>query len=346
MASISKRGDYQYQAIVRRKGYPSQTRTFETHAQAQEWARSVEAKMDEGSFRDRRSLANITLHKALDLYAKSVTPHKCGADKELQRIRQLQRHPLAKRSMEGLLSRDFAAYRDERLKEVSASTVRLELAVLSHLYTIAIKEWSWPLNHELKNIRKPPAAQGRERRLVGDEKELLLKAIHRPQARSAVWLDACVRLAIETGMRAGELLTIEWHQVDLSIGVIRLEKSKNGTRRSVPLTEEAARVLRHLPRIGRRVIAGYHDTSGLDRAFKRTCEAAGITGLRFHDLRHQAATDYAPHMNVHQLAKVMGWKTLGMAMRYYNPTDEELVRLVRNSKPAANTDSTEPAKAA
>ena len=346
MASISKRGDYQYQVIVRRKGYPSQTRTFETRAQAQEWARGVEAKMDEGSFRDRRGLANITLHKALDMYAEKVTPHKAGSDKELQRIRQLQRHPLAMRDMDSLLSRDFAAYRDERLNEVGPSTVRLELALLSHLYTIAIKEWSWPLTHELKNVRKPAAGQGRERRLVGNEKDRLLEAIHRPEARSAVWLDACVRLAIETGMRAGELLSIEWHQVDLSGGVIRLEKTKNGSRRSVPLTEDAARVLSKLPRTGRRVISGYYDTSGLDRAFKRTCTAAGITGLRFHDLRHQAATDYAPHMKVQQLAKVMGWKTLGMAMRYYNPTDDELVHLVRSSKPAANLDSAESAKAA
>ena len=346
MASINKRGPYQYQVLVRRKGYPSQTKTFESRAEAEAWARGVEAKMHEGSFRDRRGIANVTLHQALDLYAEKVTPHKAGADKELQRIRQLQRHPLAMRDIDSLLSRDFAAYRDERLNKVSPSTVRLELALVSHLYTIAIKEWSWPLTHELKNVRKPAAAQGRERRLVGNEKDRLLEAIHRPQARSAVWLDACVRLAIETGMRAGELLTIEWHQVDLSAGVIRLEKTKNGERRSVPLTEDAVSVLSQLPRTGRRVISGYYDTSGLDRAFKRTCAAAGITGLRFHDLRHQAATDYAPHMKVQQLAKVMGWKKLEMAMRYYNPTEEELVQLVRSSKPAANSDIAKPAKVA
>ena len=345
MASISKRGDYQYQVIVRRKGHPSQTRTFETRAQAQEWARSVESKMDEGRFRDRRGLASITLHKALALYAEKVSPQKAGCATELRRISQLQRHPIAKRDMGSLLARDFTAYRDQRMKEVGPSTVRLELALLSHLYTIAIKEWSWPLTHEVQNVRKPPAPQGRERRLVGDEKERLLAAIQRPQARSALWLDACVRLAIETGMRAGELLSLQWHQVNIASGVIRLEKTKNGKRRTVPLTEEAVEMLDRLPRTGARVIAGYYDTPGLDRAFKRACTAAGIDGLRFHDLRHQAATDYAPHMKAQQLAKIMGWKTLGMTMRYYNPTDAELVQLVRRSKLAANADIADRAKA-
>ena len=185
-----------------------------------------------------------------------MTPQKAGCETESRRISQLQRHPIAKRDMDSLLARDFAAYRDQRLKEVGPSTVRLELALLSHLYTIAIKEWSWPLTHEPQNVRKPPAPQGRERRLVGDEKERLLAAIQRPQARSALWLDACVRLAIETGMRAGELLSLEWHQVIIDRGVIRLEKTKNGTRRTVPLTDEAVDVLARLPRAGRRVIAG------------------------------------------------------------------------------------------
>lgn len=338
MAAITKRGPYQYQAIIRRKGFPSQTKTFESRMDAEAWARSIESKMDDNSFRDRRSLVRMTLHDALERYVSQVTPTKRGASQERQRIRQLQRHPLAMRSLDSLLAKDFAAYRDARLEEVSPTSVRLELALLSHLYTIAIKEWSLPLIHELKNVRKPSAGHGRDRRLQGSEEERLLDAIQRPEAMgSKVWLDACVRLAIETGMRAGEILSCEWRQVDLHRGCIRLELTKNGSKRTVPLSVEAVRILDALPRRGVEVIGMFYDTSGLDRALKRACTAAGITNLKFHDLRHEAASRLAPHMRVQDLAKVMGWKTLQMAMRYYNPSDEELVRLVRRAVPAANT---------
>lgn len=339
MATITKRGDYQYQAIIRRKGYPSQTRTFESRQDAQTWIRSVESQMDDNIFRDRRELRKQTLHEVLERYVTTITPTKRGQVQERNRVRQLQRHPIAQRSMDSLLAKDFAAYRDERLTKVGSTSVRLELALLSHLYTIAIKEWSLPLTHELKNVLKPAASEGRDRRLQGGEEDRLLAAIQRPEvAGTRLWLDACVRLAIETGMRACEILTCQWCQVNLESSCIRLDKTKNGCKRTVPLTQEAVRVLKSLPRKGADVIGNFYDTSGLDRAFKRACDAAGITDLRFHDLRHEAASRFAPHMKVQDLAKVMGWKTLQMAMRYYNPTDDELVALVRRATQAANVD--------
>lgn len=328
MASITRRGDYQFQVIVRRKGYPSQTKTFETKSDAQKWARDVESKMDHGHFRDRREIKATTLGDLLERYLDRVTPTKRGHVAERNRIKQLQRHPIALRPLEGLCSRDFAEYRDSRLRQVSRSTVRLEMALLSHLYSTAIKEWSMPLEHELRNVRKPKAGEARERRLVDNEEQLLRTALHRPTAgRVAVWLEASIDLAIETGMRAGELLSLDWGQVNLTFSVIRLKETKNGSSRTVPLSAKAISVLSGLPSKahGGRVIPNFHDTSGLDRSFKRLCEAAEIQGLRFHDLRHEAASRLAPRMKVQTLAKIMGWKTLQMAMRYYNPSDQDLL---------------------
>ena len=347
MASICKRGDYQYQVIVRRKGYPSQTKTFETRANAQAWALDLESQMSQSVFRDRRELVKTTLSQALTRYMQCISPLKRGHSRETQRIKQMMCHPIALRSLDTLLARDFAAYRDERLQAVSGTTVRLELALLSHLYTTAIKEWSMPLVHELKNVSKPRANEPRDRRLQDNEWDRLLAAIHRPPCRStdpnamprstAVWLDACVWLGLETGMRAGEILTIEWSQVDLNKGCVRLHKTKNGSRRTVGLSHRAVEVLRKLPRTGNRVIVNFFDTSGLDRAFKRACIAAGIADLRFHDLRHECASLFSRFMTVQSLSKVMGWKTLQMAMRYYNPTDDEMVHLVRSAHTSAPT---------
>ena len=334
MATITKRGDYQFQAIIRRKGYPSQTKTFETKAEAERWAREVEATMDTGYYRDRREVERTTLGQALEKYLELISPGKRGYVAEKNRIKQLQKHPLALRPLATLRAKDFAAYRDCRLTEVAPNTVRLELALLSHLYTIAIKEWSMPLAHEMKNVSKPQPGPGRDRRLQGDEEARLRAAIYRPRARgSKVWLEACVDLALETGMRAGEILSLTWREVKLEAGVVRLGKTKNGNARTVPLTLKATEVLRHLPRgISGRVIPNFHDTSGLDRAFKRACEAAKITDLHFHDLRHEAASRFAPFVTAQSLAKIMGWETIQMAMRYYNPTDSELVELVRRAR--------------
>ncbi|MBU9218213.1 site-specific integrase [Burkholderia gladioli] len=344
MATINNRGPHQWQATVRRKGYPSQSETHRTKAQAEAWAREVESQMDAGTFRDRRVLAGVTLGDALERYLTTVTTQKRGQTSESNRIKQLQRHPLAQRLMSSLQATDFASYRDQRRTQVGPNTVRLELAVLSHLYTIAIKEWSWPLTHEPKNVSKPKPEEGRERRLEGDEEQRLRAAVHRPKARSAIWLEACIDLALETGMRAGEILSLTWDQIDFDQCCARLEKTKNGSRRTVGLTHKAVNVLQKLPRTGATVITNFYDTSGLDRAFASACKAAGIEGLHFHDLRHEAASRFAPTMQVQDLAKLMGWKTLQMAMRYYNPTDAELVALVRRAAAQPALRQTAPAQ--
>ena len=333
MASITRRGDYQYQVIVRRKGYPTRTRTFETRKDAERWAREIESQIDSGVFKDRREVEATTLGEALERYRLTETHKKRGLVAETCRIRQLQSLPLAQRSLDSLQAKDFAAYRDLRLRKVAPNTVRLDLALLSHLFTVAIDEWCLPLEHPLRKVKKPAPGPERDRRLAGDEEARLMAAVLRPGSRSAgPWLRACITLAIETGMRAGELLSLQWSRVDFSQSVVRLDKTKNGTARSVPLSEKAQACLQQLPRsIGGRVIPNFHDTSGLGRAFRLLCSAAKVEGLHFHDLRHEAASRLAPHMPVQTLAKIMGWRTLQMAMRYYNPSEMELVQAVRRA---------------
>ncbi len=110
---------------------------------------------------------------------------------------------------------------------------------------------------------------------------------------------------------------------------MKLTKARNGSKRSVGLNIEAVRVLQSLPRSTEKVIKGYYETGKLDCDFKAACVAAGLLDLHFHDLRHEAATRLAPHMMLQELTKIMGWKTLQMVMRYYNPTAQELAARMR-----------------
>lgn len=333
MASIVKRGEYQYQATVRRKGYPKQFKTFESEREARDWAKVIESEMIRGVFTDRSELERTTLGELLERYESEVTSEKAGARQERSRIKKWKRHPLALRSLASLRSVDFSQYRDARLKEVGPNTVRLELAIISAMFNHAKNDWSMALDNPLETVTSPKIPVGRERRLVDDEENRLLQAAGKARSHP-LQLKAAILLAIETGLREGRLALLRWQQVDLREGAIWVmtKDEKHKQRRSpVPLSEKAVQILRSLPRdIGGLVFGRAFPTAqALCSAFRRARDRAGVKGLTFHDLRHEAASRMAPKMPAPTLAKVMTWKTLQMAMRYYNPTAKELVAAVR-----------------
>jgi len=327
MASINKRGPYQYQAIVRRAGFPTQTRTFERLRDAKDWTRTVESEMRRGLFIDLGETERTTLRELLERYQQEVTPSKLGAGPERSRLKRLIEHPLSLRRLAQLRSADFSSYRDERLDDgASNKTVREELLLFSGVLNVARRDWSIPVQNWLKDVKKPKAGKPRERRPSADEELRLLKACGDSRSPG---LSCAVVLAVETGMRRGEIAVLTWPQVDLAAKVVRLEHTKNGERRIVPLSERAESALRALPRNITGRVFTFSDSNGLGAAFVRACDRAEIEDLHFHDLRHEAASRFAPRMPAPTLAKLMGWKTLQMAMRYYNPNEAELVSLVR-----------------
>jgi hypothetical protein len=91
MATFRKRGPYQWQAQVRKKGYPLQTKTFDTRASSVTWARAVEYEMDQGLFVSRAEAESTTLRELLERYLAEVTPLKKGAGPETARINALLR---------------------------------------------------------------------------------------------------------------------------------------------------------------------------------------------------------------------------------------------------------------
>lgn len=136
-----------------------------------------------------------------------------------------------------------------------------------------------PVENPIASIRKPASGQHRERRLAEDELSRLLNAA---DDSKALTLSFCIIIAVETGMRAGEIVPFVWEQIDLANSVIRVDMTKNGDRRVVPLTEAAVAAISALPRPihGGRVTSLY-DCLGLSAAFRRVCERAGMTGLGY-----------------------------------------------------------------
>jgi integrase len=213
MASFRKRGPHQWQAQVRKKGQPLQTKTFETRAQAEQWARAIEVEMDKGMFVSRAEAESTTLKDLLERYLAEITPLKKSAASETNRLRALMRHDLARRFVAGIRGVDIARFRDERLHNVSSATAKRDLVLLGQLFAVARKEWGINVHNPVRDIKLPAENRPRDRRLRADEEARLLAAC---RAARNPWLLPVVQLALETAMRQGELLRLRWTHNTLS----------------------------------------------------------------------------------------------------------------------------------
>jgi hypothetical protein len=131
----------QWEAQIRRKGYPAQRKTFETKSDAQAWARMIESEIDRGIFVSRVEAERTAFHQLIDRYISEIAPKHKGAYSEIKRLEALKRHPLATRIVATLTSSDFARYRDERLMIRKGNTVKRELALFQCVIEVARREW-------------------------------------------------------------------------------------------------------------------------------------------------------------------------------------------------------------
>lgn len=166
MPTIRKRGDT-WQAQVRRAGYPSVAKSFETKADAVAWAREKERAIDRAELpANTRELKRLTVADLIRRYEKEITPRKRGAAFERSRIRTLLAHKMAKTSLNNLSGGIVAQYRDDRLKLVKPASVRRELVILRHVFEVARREWDLPIRENpFARLRLPKDSQPRERRI-------------------------------------------------------------------------------------------------------------------------------------------------------------------------------------
>ncbi len=139
MATIDKRGDLQWRAQIRRKGYPVQRKTLNSRTEAEAWAAVVESEMARGVFVSRSESESTTLKDALDRYKQEILPTKKRHHSILSQIRVISDR-LGQYSLAAINPSLLAKYRDERGKEVGPQSVKHDLFLLSRLFNVAIKE--------------------------------------------------------------------------------------------------------------------------------------------------------------------------------------------------------------
>ena len=313
MASIRKLPSGKWNVRVTRKGFPFQTKSFINRTDADRWARTIEGEMDRGVFVCRSEAEATTLAQALERYKREVTPTKKGASREADRIGVWLQSDLAKRSLASLKGADFATYRDKRLAEVASNTVRLELAIISHLFTIAAQEWGLPVSNPILSIRKPKGSNARTRRFEGDEEQRLMAASAKHSC-----LPRLIVLALETCMRQSEIVSLTWSEISGS--VIEKKDSKNGEARTIPLTQKAKAAL------GDRGIGRLFPTFPR-KAWELALKKAGLEDFRFHDLRHEAISRLTEAgLNPLEVSAISGHKNMAMLRRYSHFRPENLLK--------------------
>lgn len=322
MAAIRKRrgpkGQTVWQAQVIRKGFPGQYCTFDSKGAAEGWARRVESEMDAGKWRDRSEGDGTTLAAALERYLQEITPQKAltTQDGERRCARRLTADPLSKYSLSRVGGREVSDYiRARQHQGIGANTIRLELSLLSNVYTVARTAWGMPYLVNpvpLAKTARPKLPPGRERRLDGEEESELVAAASPAFA-------AIIRFALATAMRRGEIASLTWDQVDLERRCLTLgaAKNKNRTARTVPLSPAALDVLRDIPRRMDGSVFGL-SPNAITLAWKRAIAKTGIEGLTFHDLRHEAISRLFEEtdLDVMEIRAITGHKTLQMLARY------------------------------
>jgi integrase len=317
MASIRKRGE-RWQARVHRKEYGAVVQSFNSKADALKWARNIESQLDLGSFAPKQTMPRLKV--MVERYVQEVTPTKKGCNQERNRAGQISRTHLAEMALNRIDGAVIAQYRDQRLTEVANNTVRLELAFLSAVFEQCRREWGLAVLNPVRQIRIPKPGKPRQRRLEVGEENLLLEACN---ASGAYYLHSFVVLAIETGMRFGELCGVRWEYVALERRTIQLPDTKNGHPRTVPLSTRALWAISSLPRTvdGRLFpLKPGSIRSAFLTALQRGQVASGgklLQGLRFHDLRHEAVSRlFERGLNPLEVGMISGHRTMAMLQRY------------------------------
>jgi integrase len=343
MANIEKRtaqdGKVTYRVKVRLKGYPTQSATFDRKTDAQKWVQQTEAAIREGRHFKTTESKRHTLSDAIERYINDVIPTK--PKNTVNQVGQLKwwKENLGDYSLADVTPALIAQYRDKLAKTPSQrgetrsnATVNRYLAVLSHLFTMAIKEWGWIEDNPLRKVTKPKESRGRVRFLSDDERARLLVECKKSEGP---YLYIAVVLALSTGGRRMEILGLSWNDVDFNRGIITLHETKNGDRRVLPLAGHAFELMKEHNKVrhvtSSLVFPGKNINNPVDlrTPFETVLKRAEITDFRWHDLRHSCASYLAMNgASLAEIAEILGHKTLQMVKRYAHLSEAHTSKVV------------------
>lgn len=345
MARITQDGDV-WRIQIKKNGVRDSA-TKPTKIAAVNWAAQREAEIM--ASRQGKAPPGATFHDLLQKYIEEVSPKKKAGDKEAQRLKFMQQtqKKLCRTRIENLSAPDFAAWRDGRLQRVSESTVRREWTTLTHAIKIACTEWGWMSYNPMKNVVRPQDADPRTRLPTDSEIERLLAAFnYNPEVSPTTTTERigwAMIFAIETAMRAKELVNLKWRDVHIDHRIVSLPiqtegklkgkaDTKTGKARDIPLSTRAIAVLEMMETVTKDDEGDNKvfkvATGSLDSLFRRARDKLGIKNLHWHDFRALALTRMSKKVAVQALARISGHSSLDQLMTYYRETPTEIAAML------------------
>ncbi len=343
MASIEKRklddGSTSYRVKIRLKGYPSQSASFKRLTDAKKWAQSTESAIREGRHFKTAEAKRHTLGELIDRYGEEVLALKQKSTANQRHYLKYWKEKLGEYTLADVSAALVTEYRNKLVgaknqygKEIGATTANRYTTALGHVFTIAVNEWEWTEANPIRKIKKYPESRGRVRFLSEEERNALLETCKQSENP---YLYMITILAISTGARKNELLSLEWKQVDLTRGMITLLETKNNERRSLPLRGHALELMQTHSKVRRLDCSFVFPASSkcqpmdIRTAWENAVEKSEIEDFRFHDLRHTCASYLAMNgATLAEIAEVLGHKTLQMVKRYAHLSESHTASVV------------------
>ena len=317
-------------------GFTAQINGKQVRRYKAEWAQDdAEAELAKALLKiepEKPKGAGITLVQAAERYLATKT-HKRTIEADRRQLELLKAEFGGETPLAEITASRISAYKAKRLaavrkigdgaieRRLSAAAVNRPLALLRHLLRLAHEEWG-----ELDvvpKIRTEKEPQGRLRWLTQEEATNVLAACKKSRN---VTLADLVEFSLFTGVRRGEALGLTWDRVDRARGVIRLELTKSGRRREVPLSSNADAVLARRWTPGAKGdVFGSRNWNSFRSAWEAALAAAGVEGFRFHDLRHTFASWLVQRgRTLKEVQEALGHQTIAMTMRYSHLAPDHL----------------------
>ncbi|MDG1707507.1 MAG: site-specific integrase [Emcibacteraceae bacterium] len=298
------------------------SKSFLYRKDAETWARTIERELDNGcEIIDRSILTTTSLTDLMKRYRDTVTIKKKRSKVETYCIDAFLRHKCTNLMLSEITPKTFADYRDERLSQVKPATICREFTIYQHAFQIAINEWDIPLgSNPLHKVKWPKYEDKRNRRLEAGELVSMIgycKTHQQPELLNAIIL------AIETGMRRGELLRVSKEHFNSDNRTLFISITKSGYPRTIPLTTKATEIISKLEPTE---TIYSKSTEGFVSAWQSLIKHTEIKGLRFHDLRHEAISRFFEMgLSVPEVALISGHRDYRMLQRYTHLRPEQVV---------------------
>ena len=304
MSYIRKMGKH-WQCLVRVQHHPNLSKTFKHFNDAKRWGNETELKIR----REDAGIAKIKFPSFRDIslrYLNEVSIHKkCHRD-ERYTINSFGEESWSEYPINKITPLIIGKYRDRQREVVKDNTINRKLDVISTIYTACKKEWGYPVINPILSIRRPKMSEPRTRRLSDKEINLLLKG-----NRTSETLRTIIDLALETGMRQGEILRIHPEHIKGNTLFIPIAKTKP---RTIPLTKRALEILKYAK------LPFNIKQDPVTKGFKKLCRHYGIKNAKFHDLRKNSLTDFmkVKKLSVPETMLIAGHSDPRMLLRIYN----------------------------